>query len=239
MSFVYFCRRAFIKMIRKLGLMSLINSINNFRFFLVKKYCILIKRNPLEYVYNDAFFNISDQEYALGNSPKIFAQIIKTYYNPKSVVDIGCAGGLYLRELERLGIKIFGIDGSPAASRNLVIDKSKFLLQDATVNFSLPERFDCAICFEVAEHISTDKSDVLVDNITKTSDLVFFAGSQKGQGGHDHINEQDAQFWIDKFYAKGYYLLVEDTKNIKKILCDHKVVFWLADNILIFKKANN
>ncbi|MBU2575472.1 class I SAM-dependent methyltransferase [Patescibacteria group bacterium] len=198
-----------------------------------------MKKSPLEYVYNDAFFNITDQKYALGDSPKIFAEIIKTHYNPKSVVDIGCGCGLYLQELEKLGIKIFGIDGSPAASRNLVIDRSKFLLQDVTVDFFLPEQFDCVICFEVAEHISTDKSEVLVDNITRTSDLVFFATAPKGQGGHDHINEQDAQFWIDKFFVKGYHLLVADTVSIKKTLLDQGVIFWLSDNILIFKKANN
>ena len=195
-------------------------------------------KNSLELIYNDTFFNIADQERILLNSAIIFAETISKFYYPKSIVDIGCGIGLYLRELNKLGIEIFGVDGSPAALRNLVIDKSKFLIQDATESFSLPQKYDCAICFEVAEHIPTIKSSILVDNITKTSDLVFFAAASKGQGGHDHINEQDAEFWITMFNERGYCFLEEDTKKIKKILSDHSVIFWLADNILIFKKDN-
>ncbi len=236
MSFSYTLKRDIIKITRQLKLMPIVNSFNNFRLFLLKKYCLFFKKNPLEFVYNDDFFNLANHEYVLQNSPKIIAEIIKTYYRPKSVVDIGCGCGLYLRELNKLGIEIFGIDGSPAALRHLAIDKNKFLLQDVTESFSLPRRYDCAICFEVAEHIPTIKSKVLVDNISKISDLVIFTAAPKGQGGHDHINEQDAQFWIDIFDKKGYSLLKEDTQKIRKILADRGAIFWLKDSIFIFKK---
>jgi len=204
--------------------------------FYNKKYCLFSKKNCIEYIYNDNFFKIVNRKYILKDSPKIIAEVVKAYYSPKNIVDIGCGSGLYLRELNKLGIEIFGVDGSPAALRNLVIDKDKFLLQDITYNFSLPQRYDCAICFEVGEHIPTIKSDILVDNITKISDFVIFAAAQKGQGGRDHINEQGAQFWVDTFYKKGYSLLAEDTKKIRKILSDREAAFWLIENILIFKR---
>ncbi len=203
---------------------------------MIKKYYRLKGKDPLEGIYNDAFFNIADQEFVLLDSAIIFAEIINNFYHPKSVVDIGCGIGLYLRELNKLGIAIFGVDGSPAAGRNLVIDKSRFLVQDATKDFFLPQKFDCVICFEVAEHIPTNASRVLVHNITKMSNLVFFTGAPPGQGGHDHINEQSAEFWIALFNAKGYRWLEEDTKKLKKILSERGVVFWLANNLLVFKK---
>ncbi|MDD4900815.1 MAG: class I SAM-dependent methyltransferase [Patescibacteria group bacterium] len=235
MSTIHF-RRYIIKKARQSGLMPIINSISNFRFLLVKKYCLLRKKNCIEYIYNDNFFKIVNRKYILKDSPKIIAEVVKACYAPKSVMDVGCGSGLYLRELNKLGIEIFGVDGSAAALRNLVIDKNKFLLQDVTCNFVLPRRYDCVICFEVGEHIPTVKSDILVDNIIKISDLVIFAAASKGQGGRDHINEQSAQFWVDIFDKKGYSLLAEDTKKIRATLSDREAAFWLIENILVFKR---
>jgi 2-polyprenyl-3-methyl-5-hydroxy-6-metoxy-1,4-benzoquinol methylase len=236
MSIIQFFKRYIITIARRLGVMPIINSISNIRFIIVKKYCTLIKKNSIEYIYNDNFFKLSSREYILKNSPRIMAEVIKDFFSPASVVDIGCGSGLYLKELSKLNTEIFGIDGSAAALRNLVIDKDKFLIQDVTNIFSLPRRYDCAICFEVGEHIPMAKSDILVDNITRASNLIVFAAAQKGQGGRDHINEQSPQFWVDIFKQKGYSLLAEETRKIRKILSDRKAAFWLTENILVFKK---
>ncbi len=219
--------------------MPIANKVNNFRFLVLKKYCALFNKNPLEAVYNDNFFDVQHHENVLGDTPKALAGIVKNFYNPRSVVDFGCGIGIYLRELEKLGMDVFGIDGSPAASRNLVIDKGRFLTQDCTKEFTLPRRYDGAICFEVAEHIPTEKSRILVGNITRASDLVFFTAAPKGQGGHDHINEQEPKFWLDLFSEKGYEFLEEDTRIIKKELFDKKAIFWLAENFLVFSKKKS
>ena len=151
-------------------------------------------------------------------------------------MDFGCGTGLYLREFENLGLEVLGIDGSPAASRNLAIDKKKFLLQDLGQRFDLLRRYDCAICFEVAEHLPREAAEILVDNIIKASDLAVFSAAHRGQGGHDHINEQDAEFWINLFTKKGFQFLEVQTSQIRKVLTDHGAIFWLKDNILIFRK---
>lgn len=237
MSIIHIVKRYIIKQARRSGLMPIFNMISNFRFLVLKKYCLLRKKNCIEYIYNDNFFKIASRQAILKDSPKILAEVVKAYYSPKNVADIGCGSGLYLREFNKLGIEVFGVDGSPAALKNLAIDKDKFLLQDVTYNFSLPRSYDCAICFEVGEHIPTVKSDILADNITKASDLIIFAAAQKGQGGRDHINEQSAQFWVDIFHQRGYSLLAGETKEIRKTLSDRGAIPWLVENILVFKRG--
>ena len=232
--FIYYFKQA----LRHSGLMPMVNSINNLRFWIVKKYCAVFNKNPLEHVYNDKFFNIRYHEDILGDTPRILAEAVKSFYNPKSVIDFGCGIGIYLKEFVKLGVEVFGIDGSPAALRNLIIDKNRFLVQDLTEDFALPRRYDCALCFEVAEHIPTDKSRALVKNITKASDVVIFTAAPKGQGGHDHINEQAQQFWIDIFSENGYGFLADGTERLKKILVEKKAIFWLANNILVFQKIH-
>lgn len=216
--------------------MPAVTAVNNFRCFLIKRWCLCTGRNPLEYIYTDSFFSIARHESVLEHTPKIVAETVYTFYRPKKVIDFGCGCGIYLREFERLGAEVFGIDGSPAAERNLAISPKRFLLADLTKSVSLPEHYDCAICFEVAEHIPTGASETLVDNVTRGSDLVVFSSAHKGQGGHDHINEQNPEFWAALFQRKDFEFLAGDTKRIRTALKDAGAIFWLVDNIAVFKR---
>lgn len=231
-SLTSFLKRA----LRRLGLMPLVTNLNNLYCLLIKKYCFLTGKNHLEHIYNDNFFNLPYNEQILGNTPKILAETVSNFYRPKSIVDFGCGCGLYLKEFEDLGSDILGIDGSPAASRNLIIYTGRFLLQDLTQRFDLSKRYDCAICFEVAEHIPTEASEILVDNITRASNLVIFSAAHKGQGGHNHINEQDPEFWVNLFIKRDFKFLEDHTQKIRKILTDQNAIFWLKENILIFRR---
>lgn len=224
------------KRLRHCGLMPAVTALNNFRCFLIKKWCLFTGRNPLEYIYTDSFFSLARHESVLENTPKVLAEIVSHFYRPKKVVDFGCGCGIYLREFERLGVGVFGIDGSPAAERNFALSRKKFRLADLTRPIYLPGRYDCAICLEVAEHIPTGASETLVDNITRGSDLVVFSSAHKGQGGHDHINEQNPEFWVTLFQKKGFEFLTKDTEKIRAALKDAGAIFWLVDNIAVFRR---
>jgi SAM-dependent methyltransferase len=216
--------------------MPAVSALDTVRCLALKKWCLLTGRNPLEYIYNDSFFSVARHESVLGDTPQILAETVFTFYKPKTVIDFGCGCGIYLREFEHLGAEVFGIDGSPAAQRNLAIDQKKFLLADLTQPVSVQKKYDCAISFEVAEHIPTNASETLVDNITRASNLVVFTAAHVGQGGHDHINEQDPEFWVSLFQKKGFEFLSEDTKKIRKALAGADAIFWLADNISVFRR---
>lgn len=223
-------------LLRKAHIMPVLSALDRYRCSLIKKICQLTGKNPLEYIYNDSFFSVGRHERVLKNTPSALAAAVVRRYHPKTVVDIGCGCGIYLREFECFGIDVLGIDGSPAAERNLAIGRGKFLLADLTNPLRLPRRFDAAICFEVAEHIPTETSAVLVDNITRASDRVIFTAAHKGQGGHDHINEQDPIFWITLFGEREYSLQERDTRELRQELSAAGAIFWLVDNLLIFKK---
>jgi 2-polyprenyl-6-hydroxyphenyl methylase / 3-demethylubiquinone-9 3-methyltransferase len=76
-----------------------------------------------------------------------------------SVVDIGCGGGLVAEPLARLGANVTGVD--PAAE-NIAVAKSHSALQGLPIDYragtsfdlvSEGLQFDCAIAFEVIEHV--------------------------------------------------------------------------------------
>jgi 2-polyprenyl-3-methyl-5-hydroxy-6-metoxy-1,4-benzoquinol methylase len=187
-------------------------------------------------IYNNKFYNHENQDTILQDTPKLLAEYIAENYSPESVIDVGCGTGIYLQELAKFKINVFGIDGSPAAFKNFRLDHKLFKLSDIAKPMKVDKKYSAALCFEVAEHIPNRSSNQLVENLAPLADLIFFSAAPKGQGGIGHINEQDSDFWIALFKQAGFNYQDEATKKLKKFLSDNRAIFWLSDNIMIFKK---
>jgi hypothetical protein len=60
------------------------------------------------------------------------------------------------------------------------------------------------MCVEVGEHLPEDKADVLVDTAVRHArKAVIWSAATPGQGGHEHINEQPHEYWVEKFAQRG------------------------------------
>jgi 2-polyprenyl-3-methyl-5-hydroxy-6-metoxy-1,4-benzoquinol methylase len=138
------------------------------------------------------------------DTAEIIVPILIDWYKPKSVLDLGCNVGWWLRWFYDNGVTdIFGIDGDNMID-SLVIPESKFNTADLTEPIRINDRFDLLLCLEVAEHLEEQFADTLVQTCVNNSDTIFFSAATKGQGGYHHVNEQPHQYWIDKFLAHGY-----------------------------------
>lgn len=186
-------------------------------------------------IYNQHFFeNTIKFE---GPSAKAVVDILVKHFQPKSVVDIGCGAGIYLREFEQRGIDVAGYDGSPAAStESLVGDKVK--VHDLTTPLVLDARFDLVLCIEVAEHLEEEFADTLVDTLRPLGDVLIFTAATPGQGPESigHINEQPHQYWIDKFLERGLAYDADTTAAVRQEMIQADVVWWVSKNLMIFRK---
>jgi len=125
--------------------------------------------------------------------------IIIKLLNLKSVVDIGCGQGIWLKEFSKYNTDIFGIDGTHIKERELVINRKFFKKTDLEKKFVIDKKFDIALCLEVAEHLEPSRAKSFVSDLTKVSDVVIFSAAIPFQGGFKHKNLQWQSYWKELF----------------------------------------
>ena len=119
--------------------------------------------------------------------------LVRTY---RSVLDLGCNQGCWVKEFKRLGAEAIGVDGPGMGAK---------IEHDLTIPLDLKRKFDLVLCLEVAQHLPEDKADVLVDTaIRHASKAVIWSAATPGQGGYRHLNEQEHEYWVNKFIERGW-----------------------------------
>jgi len=178
-------------------------------------------------------FNIpSSEERGAGLSASVVVPIIVEVFHPHSVVDFGCGLGDWLGEFRRHGVlNIFGYDGAWATGADSRIDPDNFCAVDLNHIVPLNKRYDLAISLEVAEHLTPDGGERLVQALSLCSDIVLFSAAIPQQGGYMHINEQYQSYWVRKFVERDF--LVFDIIR-PRIWHDERVCWWYRQNILPF-----
>lgn len=156
---------------------------------------------------------------------------------PKSVLDIGCGIGTWLKIFKENGIDDFiGIDGE-YVNRDLLysnIEQKNFVAIDLGKEFNLNKKFDLAVSLEVAEHLPLESSDIFIESIIKHSDNILFSAAIPNQWGQNHLNEQWSDYWIEKFKNYGYNCF-----DIRAIFWENKnIEWWYKQNLFIFSKNN-
>ncbi len=173
----------------------------------------------------------------IGHNLRAPNKIVPFVYNlikPKSVIDIGCGLGTFIKVFKDIGVgTVLGIDGE-WTNRDLLfknISPEEFNSMDLTKPLILKEKFDLAISLEVAEHIDETFTNVYLDNLINASDIILFSAAIPFQGGFNHVNEQWSSYWEKKFLEKNYILcdILRTT-----FWGDSEIDFWYQQNICLY-----
>ncbi len=187
------------------------------------------------HIYDQQFFaNTNKLETA---SAPALAHIIAKHFTFQSVIDIGCGIGIYLREFEKLGKEVIGYDGAAAAIEDSLIG-NKIQLHDLTTPLMLDREFDLCLCLEVAEHLPATAAPTLINTLTVLAPTIIFSAAIPGQGDAaiGHINEQPHEYWIKLFVERGYQFQQDLSLTIREELRQADIVWWLVQNLMVFKK---
>jgi hypothetical protein len=179
----------------------------------------------------DTEFYASYQDITLSSARRI-VPIVVGLISPKSVIDVGCGVGLWLKVFQENGVtNSQGLDGAHVHRSELLIREDNFVATDLSGAFQIEGCYDLAVCLEVGEHLSPDCAHHLVRELTLSAPVVLFSAAIPGQRGRNHINEQWPSYWRDLFRARGYKVLDLLRPRLRD---DDTVAWWYRQNIVIF-----
>jgi SAM-dependent methyltransferase len=167
-------------------------------------------------------------------SPRTVIPVIFSEGIPKSLLDVGCGTGTWLKAALEIGVSdIFGVDGINVSDGELLFPRTFFRQQDLTATWNLKRRFDVELCLEVAEHLDGAFAGELIKCITDHSDLVYFSAAPPGQPGQHHVNCQWPDYWQSLFNSFGY---VCSDEVRWKIWDDARVEPWYRQNLFTARR---
>lgn len=167
-------------------------------------------------------------------APREVVPLLLKMIHPKSVLDVGCGIGTWLKVFEDEGITDFlGIDGDHVDRSLLKISGDKFKAQDLMQRWSLGKKYDLVLSLEVAEHLDEQVSDQFVEMLVQHGDVIVFSAAIPGQSGQNHVNEQWPSYWREKFRKHGYYF----QDSIRQHIWDNASIdWWYRQNMFLITK---
>ncbi len=137
-------------------------------------------------------------------------------FGVQSVLDVGCGEGHSVLYFHRLGVRAHGIDGLVTNVRRAV---TPIALHDLLVGpYIMPVDFVWSC--EVAEHIAPEKVDNFIDTLANGR-VIAMTHAVPGQGGHNHVNCQRREYWIDLITKRGFTLSADNEAFIEISKKDH------------------
>ena len=159
---------------------------------------------------------------------------ITNFIRPRSVIDVGCGEGSWLYVWKKFGVDfIAGLDGDHVDKEQMVISEEDFYPVNLEERISTDRRFDLAMTLEVAEHLTENRAESFVEDLTNLSDVVMFSAAIPAQGGENHLNEQWQSYWAKKFLHYDY-ICIDCLRP--KIWSDKSLSQHYRQNIFIYVK---
>ena len=100
----------------------------------------------------------------------------------------------------------------------------------------LDQRFDLALCLEVAEHLPASSAPVLIESLVSAAPVVLFSAAVPEQGGVHHINEQWPSYWEKLFAERG----LRKFDVIRPLIWNNcSIQPWYRQNLYLFTSRSN
>ena len=124
-------------------------------------------------------------------------------FQPRTVLDAGCAKGFLVEALRERGVEAYGLDISDYAISS-VHENVKDFCWVGSVTDPLPMEYDLIVCIEVLEHMEKAESETAIRNLCTSSKDILFSSTPFDYKEATHFNVQPPEYWAEAFAKQGY-----------------------------------
>jgi SAM-dependent methyltransferase len=184
--------------------------------------------------YNSEFY-ARQQEGSLQSARRVLPHLLELV-SPRSIVDVGCGVGTWLKAAAELGVQdLSGLDGAYVDRALLQIRREQFTAIDLTQPFRVERTFDVALSLEVAEHLPEASAQSFIESLTRLAPVILFSAAIPHQMGAHHMNEQWQTWWVERFARVGF--IAVDCMR-RRVWDDPSVEWWYAQNMLLIARED-
>lgn len=163
------------------------------------------------------------------SSPKLADWLAKYLPPDEIVIDFGCGNAYYISQLEKVGFRCCGVEGTQL--NNFLHPNIK--IQDLTQRVNLGF-IGSVISLEVGEHLPKDAEQTFIDTLCFHSNgALIVSWALPGQPGVGHINCQPQEYIISEFERRGFRYIPEATKDARAHI--DKNTDWFERTLLVFQ----
>lgn len=170
-------------------------------------------------------------------SARLYLEYLWRIFQPKSVLDVGCGRGAWLKASRELGAcRLLGFDGEWNTQSLMIDDAIEFRSIDLNKPFSVSDRVDLAISVEVAEHLEPRVAPQFIRCLAESSDVILFSAAFPNQGGTNHLNEQQHSYWAKLFAAHDLYPF----DLFRPVFWGNEdVEYWYRQNVFLYVRKSS
>lgn len=172
----------------------------------------------------------SDREYWSTFFGGIAKKIVEEF-NPKTVLDAGCASGYLVEALRELGVEAYGVDISEYAINSAREDIRDFMhAQSITDDLpkAFPKRYDLVVTIEVLEHMYPEDGKKAIEKLCSYSDIIIFTSTPYDLDNKTHVNVQQREYWVELFARNSFY---RDLVTRVDFICAHAMLFKKGEDV--------
>ena len=129
-------------------------------------------------------------------------------FNPKTVLDAGCAMGYIVEALRDRGVEAYGFDISEYAISHVREDIKPFCFVHSItekIPEEYPQKYDLVLTVEVLEHLFPEMGSKAIANLCQYTDTVLFSSTPDDITDKTHVNVRLPEYWAKEFARNGFY----------------------------------
>ena len=170
-------------------------------------------------------------------------------FNPKTVLDAGCATGYLVEALRDRGVEAYGFDISEYAISKVREDIKPFCFVHSITEplpSSLPQKFDLVVTIEVLEHLFPEEGNRAIANLCNYTDTVIFTSTPNDITDRTHVNVQQREYWARIFaehsfcrnllqpldFICSWAMLFSRKDDISKVIFDYEINIRILESTL-------
>ena len=172
-----------------------------------------------------------------------FDQIAKRIieqFEPKTVLDAGCAWGFLVEAFRNRGVEAFGVDISEYAIQQVYAEIKPYCWV-GSISKPFPKKYDLITCIEVLEHMPREEAEKAIENLCAHANEIIFSSTPFDYKEVTHFNVHNPEYWAEQFARHGFYRdmeadlssitawavrFVKSKRTILKLVQEYERRFW-------------